>query len=56
MDPTPDPTPFFGDFKDAIFSYCFLITYPQVHYLQTLKPKRGQNGLKKPKTYIINVS
>ncbi len=32
-DLTPDPTPFFSDFKDAkklIFSYFFLkITYPQ---------------------------
>ncbi len=38
-DPTPDTTPFFSDFKDAktiiIFSYLFLITYPQAHYLQS---------------------
>ncbi len=37
-DPTPDPTTFFKDFKDLIikkFSYFFLITYPQVHQLQT---------------------
>jgi hypothetical protein len=36
--PDPDPTPFFSDFKDAkkiiIFSYFFLSTYPQAHYLQ----------------------
>jgi hypothetical protein len=37
-DPTPDLTPFFSDFKDAkklFFSYFFLITYPQAHYLQS---------------------
>ncbi len=35
--PAPDPTPFFSDFKDAKkkFSYFFLITYPQAHYLQS---------------------
>jgi hypothetical protein len=35
-DPTPDPTPFFHDSKDAkkiIFVIFFLITYPQAHYL-----------------------
>jgi hypothetical protein len=40
MDPdqAPDPTPFFGDFKDAKFillNIFFLITYPQAHYLQS---------------------
>ncbi len=36
-DPNPDPTPFFGDFKDAKkkFPYFFLRTYPQSHYLQS---------------------
>jgi hypothetical protein len=37
-DPTPDPTPFFSDFKDVkklIFSYYFHITYPQAHYLHS---------------------
>jgi hypothetical protein len=37
-DATPDPTPFFSDFKDAeknCFSYFFLITYPRAHYLQS---------------------
>jgi len=35
-DLTPDPAPFFSDFKDAkklFFSIFFLITYPQAHYL-----------------------
>jgi hypothetical protein len=36
-DPTPDPTPFFCDFKDAknkiLSSYFFLITYSQAHCL-----------------------
>ncbi len=34
----PDPTPFFSEIKDAknCFSYFFLITYPQAHYLQSL--------------------
>ncbi len=35
MDPEPDPTPFFSEFKDAknyIFAYIFLVTYPQTHY------------------------
>jgi hypothetical protein len=39
-DPTPDPTNFFIDFKDAKkkkFSYFFLITCPQAHRLQTKK-------------------
>jgi hypothetical protein len=39
-DPTPDPTTFFNDFKDLIkihFSYFFLISYPQVHHLQSKK-------------------
>jgi hypothetical protein len=40
-DPTPDLTTFFNDFKDLIKkkiykkSYFFLITYPQVHHLQS---------------------
>jgi hypothetical protein len=37
VDPTPDPTPFFSDFKDArkmiFFPY---MTYPKAHYLQSL--------------------
>jgi hypothetical protein len=40
-DPTPDPTPFFIDFKDAkkkdIFFIFFLITCPQAHHLQSKK-------------------
>ncbi len=32
LDPTSDPTPFFGDFKDAKKKF---ITYPQAHYLQS---------------------
>jgi hypothetical protein len=38
--PTPDPTTFFIDFKNTktnIFSYFFLITFPQAHYLWTKK-------------------
>jgi hypothetical protein len=37
QDPTPDTIPFFSDFKDAknVFSYFFLITYPQLHYFQS---------------------
>jgi hypothetical protein len=41
--PDPDPTPFFGYFKDAtknFFSYFFLITYPQAHYLQSFNEKK----------------
>ncbi len=41
LDPTPDSTPFFIDFKDAkkyFFSpYFFLITCPQAHHLQPKK-------------------
>jgi hypothetical protein len=29
MDPVPDPTPFFSDFRDAKFFF----SYPQAHYL-----------------------
>ncbi len=38
-DPTPDPTPFFIDFRMHIFhiSYFFLITCPQAHHLQSRK-------------------
>jgi hypothetical protein len=39
-DPTPDPTPFFIDFKDAKKIFClifFLITCPQAHHLQSKK-------------------
>ncbi len=35
---SPDPTPFFCDFKDAknsVLYIYFLITYPQAHYLQS---------------------
>ncbi len=38
LDPTPYPTPFFSDFKDAKKNFVFiffLITYPQAHYLQS---------------------
>ncbi len=42
-DPTPDPTYFFIDFKDAtkniFFSYFFLITCQQAHHLQSKKFK-----------------
>jgi hypothetical protein len=38
-DPASDPTSFFSDGKDAkklfIFSYFFLLTYLQAHYLQS---------------------
>ncbi len=34
--------------KNNLFSYLFLITYPQAHYLQSLKPKAGER-LKKAK-------
>ncbi len=34
-DPTPDPTPFFNDFKDAKSNF-FLITYPHAHYIKVL--------------------
>ncbi len=36
-DPTPDPTSFYSDFKDAkkIVLIFFLITYAQAHYLQS---------------------
>jgi hypothetical protein len=41
QDPTPDPTPFFIDCKDAkkkyFFSYFFLITRPQAPHLQSKK-------------------
>jgi hypothetical protein len=42
MDPdlTPDPTPFFFDFKNAkkyLFLYFFLTTCPQAHHLQPKK-------------------
>ncbi len=39
-DPTPDPTPFFSDFKVApknCSPYFFLINYPQAHYLSLHK-------------------
>jgi hypothetical protein len=38
LDPTPDPTPFFSDFKGwkkIIFSYFLIQLTPQAHYLQT---------------------
>jgi hypothetical protein len=37
MDPAPNPTPFFCDFKDTkkiFFQYIILLTYPQAYYLQ----------------------
>jgi hypothetical protein len=42
LDPTPDSTPFFIDFKDAkrnIFfsTFFFLITCPKAHHLQSKK-------------------
>jgi hypothetical protein len=39
-DPTPDPTSFFTDFKNAkkyLFSYFFLLTCLQAHHLQSKK-------------------
>jgi hypothetical protein len=42
LDPTPDPTSFFIDFKNAkkyLFSYFFLITCPQAHHRQSKKLK-----------------
>jgi hypothetical protein len=40
-DPTPDPTPFFIDFKDAknifFLHIFFLITCPQAHHIQSKK-------------------
>ncbi len=39
-DQTPDPTPFFIDFKDAkekYFFHFFFITFPQAHHLQSKK-------------------
>jgi hypothetical protein len=37
-DPTPEPAPFFIDFKDAKKnSYFFLVTSPQAHHLQSKK-------------------
>ncbi len=53
--PTPDPTPFFSDFKDAkinFFSYLFLITYPQAHYLQSLKPNADETAPKSRKRIL----
>jgi hypothetical protein len=35
-DPTPDPTPFFRDFKDAKKFIFFLKTYPQALGLKIL--------------------
>jgi hypothetical protein len=41
MDPDPDPTPFFSDFKDAkkkyFFPYFFLLTYSQAYSFQSYK-------------------
>jgi hypothetical protein len=34
-DPTPDPTRFFSDFKDAKKNIFFLTIYPQAHYRQS---------------------
>jgi hypothetical protein len=49
MDPDPDPTPFFSDFKDAKNHFFHILS-------SVFKAKRGRNGSKKPKTHIINVS
>jgi hypothetical protein len=38
MDPAPDPTPFFIDFKDAKKIHIFLITCPQAHHLHYFSP------------------
>ncbi len=50
-DPTPDPTPFFSDFKDAKkekkIPYFFLMTYPQAHYLLSKKFNFCQNFVSK---------
>ncbi len=39
MDPDSDLTPYFSDFKDAKkqISYFFFVTYPQAHYIKSLK-------------------
>jgi hypothetical protein len=54
-DPTPDPTPFFINFKNAKkkISYFFLITYPQTHYLQSLKPNADETALKSQKRISV---
>jgi hypothetical protein len=46
MDPTPNPTPFLSDFKDAkIFLFIFfLIIYPQGQYLQSYEKKEGSGA------------
>jgi hypothetical protein len=36
-DPTPDPTPFFGDFKDAKNSFHIFSYNLKAHYLQSEK-------------------
>jgi hypothetical protein len=58
-DPTPDPTSFFSDFKDAKklnFFHIFSCNLPAGILPSAFIAKRGRNGSKKPKTYIINVS
>ncbi len=46
LDPTPDPTLFVSDFKDAKkkFLIFFLITYPQAHYIQSVKPNADETA------------
>jgi hypothetical protein len=45
MDPTPDPTPFLIDFKDAKNEFF----HPQAHYLQSLKPNADETAPKSQK-------
>jgi hypothetical protein len=55
-DPTPDPNPSFSDFKDAKilnFLYFFLITYPQAHYLQSLKQNADETAQKSHKRLLV---
>jgi hypothetical protein len=56
-DQTPDSTPFFSDFNDAkkIFIF-FSHNLPAGTLSSVFKAKRGRTGVKKPKTYILNVS
>jgi hypothetical protein len=51
-DPTPDPTPFLSDFKDAKKMYFFLINYLQAPYLQPLKPNADSKRLTKKARHV----
>jgi hypothetical protein len=51
-DPTPDPTPFFIDFKDAkniFFLHIFSYNLPAGTLFSVFKAKRGRNVQKSPK-------